>query len=111
MPDVIHPVERAMIDARLDAGFFTVIPPGARSGILWDEDGLPLRARIRRASTAGKAAAMNARRREMMLSRRERIERWHAEGESIDRMAERLAVSPRTVENDLWALRKAGRIG
>ncbi|WP_210240418.1 hypothetical protein, partial [Amaricoccus solimangrovi] len=62
-------------------------------------------------STAGKAeAALNSRRREMRAARRDQIRRRHAEGESVARMAERFQVSPRTVESDLLALRKEGRI-
>ncbi|TPE42442.1 hypothetical protein, partial [Amaricoccus solimangrovi] len=79
MPDAIHPVEREMIDARLEAGLFTRCAAGARSGIAWDDEAVPLREQIRRDSTAGKAeAALNSRRREMRAARRDQIRRRHA---------------------------------
>ena len=111
MPDAIHPIERALIDARVEAGLYTVCPPGARSGCDWDEDPIPLRERIRRESTAGKAeAARNARRREAMEVRRKRVELLALADTPLAEIVARSGAAAKTIERDLYALRLAGRI-
>ncbi len=112
MPDVIYPVERALIDARVEAGLYTVCPPGARADGSWDYgEPVPLREQIRRQATAGMAeAARGARRREALEARRDQVVVMHAAGVSTLRIAQRFGIAPKTVENDLTALRKAGRV-
>lgn len=112
MPDVIHPGERAQIDARVAAGLYTVCPAGARSGVDWDEgDPVPLREQIRRQATAGKGeAARNSRRREEMEARRKRVATLYLAGVAPEEIVARSGAAAKTVERDIYVLRQAGRI-